>query len=65
MTAFPLAETSEEEQNGMGRTIDLDLFRTSLNCQFDFRNLAHLTSYMTSVSAFRLHHNFQNVNERE
>ena len=49
-TAFPLAETSEGERNGIGQTIDLDLFRSSLNCQFDFRDFAHLESYMISVS---------------
>lgn len=51
MTAFPLAETPEGERNGMRRTIDLDLFRSSLNCQLDFRDFAHLESYMISVSA--------------
>ena len=46
----------------MGRTVDLDLFCPPLNCQFDFRDLAHLEDYMTeSVSG--LHNDFQNVNE--
>lgn len=56
-----LAETSETEQKGMGRTIDLDLFSPPLNCQFDFRDLAHLEDNMTPRSVFGLHHNFQNV----
>jgi len=38
MTAFPLLK----RRKGAGRTIDLDLLCSSLNCQFDFRNLAHL-----------------------
>ena len=37
-TAFPLLK----RRQGAGRTINLDLFCSSLDCQFDFRNLAHL-----------------------
>lgn len=65
MTAFPLAEVSEGEQNGTGRTIDLDLFCPPLNCQFDLRDLAHLEGYVAAESAFCLRGNFQNVNGRE
>ena len=65
MTAFPLVEPSEGEQKGTGRTIDLDLFCSSLNCQFDLRNLAHLEGYTATRSAFDLCENFQNVNGRE
>ena len=63
MTAFPLAGTPEGEQKGMGQTIDLDLFRSSLNCQFDFRDLTHLEGYAIQVSV-RFAHNFQNVKQR-
>ena len=64
-TAFPLAETSKGEEKGTGRTINLDLFSPSLNCQFDLRDLAHLDGEVRTESASDLHGNFQNVSGRE